>query len=537
MKAIILGQKRGIRKLSSRESYPSILKKYGTNNDSVMSSLLSSLKDAGIRDIVYVGGYHIEKVIQEHNDIKYYYYKKWESESDISALMEAKSEFNTDILVLQSDVVFRSQLVRLIAESKKQCLLGVNKSEELAHNEKIKFPRIIQNNTNVQNDLYFSGLAFLSKKFINENFDILTSKTFYKNSKSLLDWLYNAKIDENKVDLLNVGEYWTSVYAPLGLAKFIFGTKAQTLERIKPLISKSIILPQFSFTLRAWEKSEIDVINNIVNSDFGPKIVVRSSSKYEDSWTSSQAGKFHSELNVDTSNKIQITSAINKVIKSYFNANCYDLDNEILVQPFFTDIMASGVVFGCDMDNLSPYYIVNSDSKSRRSDTVPSGNGASLDTKIIYKNFDNSIEDKWHDSLLASVKEIQRAINYEAIDIEFIVSNNEEVFILQVRPLIVSANSNIQLDEEFDAQLDLTRKFYNVASTTDSEINSGFKLFSNMSDWNPAEMIGSQPKPLQSSIYQILITNHIWALARFQCGYRKAQSTQLMHLFSGNILM
>ena len=35
--------------------------------------------------------------------------------------------------------------------------------------------------------------------------------------------------------------------------------------------------------------------------------------------------------------------------------------------------------------------------------------------------------------------------------------------------------------------------------------------FGNMPDWNPAEIIGTKPKPLALSLYQELITNNIWA--------------------------
>ena len=36
-------------------------------------------------------------------------------------------------------------------------------------------------------------------------------------------------------------------------------------------------------------------------------------------------------------------------------------------------------------------------------------------------------------------------------------------------------------------------------------------IFSNMIDWNPAEMIGSKPSALSSSLYCELITDKVWA--------------------------
>ena len=35
-----------------------------------------------------------------------------------------------------------------------------------------------------------------------------------------------------------------------------------------------------------------------------------------------------------------------------------------------------------------------------------------------------------------------------------------------------------------------------------------------MPDWNPAEIIGTNPRKLASSLYQNQITDHIWSEAR-----------------------
>ena len=41
-----------------------------------------------------------------------------------------------------------------------------------------------------------------------------------------------------------------------------------------------------------------------------------------------------------------------------------------------------------------------------------------------------------------------------------------------------------------------------------------------MTDWNPAEMIGTKPNPLGISLYSELITNEIWAIQRKNYGYK-----------------
>ena len=40
-----------------------------------------------------------------------------------------------------------------------------------------------------------------------------------------------------------------------------------------------------------------------------------------------------------------------------------------------------------------------------------------------------------------------------------------------------------------------------------------------MADWNPSEIIGSNPRPLALNLYQYLVTDKNWYLARKEMGY------------------
>ena len=45
--------------------------------------------------------------------------------------------------------------------------------------------------------------------------------------------------------------------------------------------------------------------------------------------------------------------------------------------------------------------------------------------------------------------------------------------------------------------------------------------FSDMTDWNPAEIIGNNPNPLDYSLYNFLIMKNSWQKGRIQIGYNK----------------
>ena len=55
-----------------------------------------------------------------------------------------------------------------------------------------------------------------------------------------------------------------------------------------------------------------------------------------------------------------------------------------------------------------------------------------------------------------------------------------------------------------------------------------------MSDWNPAEMIGNNPKPLAISLYKELITNSIWAEQRSNYGYKNVKPNHLLINLGGS---
>ena len=63
--------------------------------------------------------------------------------------------------------------------------------------------------------------------------------------------------------------------------------------------------------------------------------------------------------------------------------------------------------------------------------------------------------------------------------------------------------------------------------------NKDITVLGQMPDWNPAEIIGKNPKKLSFSIYSKLITDSNWSKAREMMGYNRLSSKKLMFSFSG----
>ena len=84
----------------------------------------------------------------------------------------------------------------------------------------------------------------------------------------------------------------------------------------------------------------------------------------------------------------------------------------------------------------------------------------------------------------------------------------------------------------YSALKNIENKFSNLQNSP-SRLPGKFTVFSNMSDWNPAEMIGVKPSLLSLSLYSELITDNIWSEHRKNYFYQNVKPNPLMVNFLG----
>ena len=117
------------------------------------------------------------------------------------------------------------------------------------------------------------------------------------------------------------------------------------------------------------------------------------------------------------------------------------------------------------------------------------------------------------------------------MDIEFCIKNNK-VYILQCRSLL-GTKKNIDKYKLHSIITNLKKKFKKV-NQKNHTLFGNKTIFSNMSDWNPAEMIGKKPSQLSVSLYSELITNSVWSEQRRNYGYKDVYPNKLMLNFAGS---
>jgi len=305
--------------------------------------------------------------------------------------------------------------------------------------------------------------------------------------------------------------------------KKFFNNKAQTLINLKLKKAKIPKLQKIKF--KDYFRNQKNILKLISNSFKNEKIAIRSSFNNEDTNKTSNAGKFESYLNIKSIDYKNIISKINRLSKLKKNS----LNEYFFVQKMVSKVSFSGVVLTRNLENYTKcininYYIGNN------TEAVTSGKS---ETKSIlfFENNKFQIPKKFL-SLYSSIHEIINVTKEKELDIEFAVDQKGKVFILQVRKLVIPKKVKI-IDLNYKKLfLNLEKKISKLKLKHNSLLGET-TYFGNMPDWNPAEIIGTKPKPLALSLYQELITNHIWSENRLAYGYRDLSQFHLMTTFYG----
>jgi glutamine kinase len=305
-----------------------------------------------------------------------------------------------------------------------------------------------------------------------------------------------------------------------------FRTKAESLERLAPLLESAQVLPQVRFSVREW-RGQPDAVNaSIKNAPWssGP-VIVRSSACGEDGATGSQAGRYSSVLAVVGSKAI--AEAIDKVIESFADGS---VDDQIFVQPMLDDVAMAGVAFSRNPAG-GPYYILNYDDHTGLTDRVTAGVGDNLKTFYCLKSHPGSCPTRLL-PVIDLIRELESLLGCDAIDVEFAMGEDGQLYLLQVRPLAMECRAGAP-DAKVDAAVaDIARKV-ELLSRPHPYLHGSRAIYGVMPDWNPAEIIGVRPRPLSLSLYCELITDAIWAYQRDNYGYKNLRSFPLLVSFHG----
>lgn len=314
-----------------------------------------------------------------------------------------------------------------------------------------------------------------------------------------------------------------------GSASFAFGTKAQTLQWLRPLVHHSKIGELCFFDVNQWRRARDEVLAEIERRFGAARLAVRSSAVAEDGSDHSMAGRYTSCLNVDGGDSAALAEAIDRVVTSY-GGNPRD---QVLIQCMIEDIAVSGVITTHVLEDGAPYYVMNYDDESGKPDAITGGNSVSKTVLIHRRAGEEMIESDRVRRWLSMVQELEAVCGGTPLDVEFVQDGFEDRHLLQVRRITVERNWNRQVSQRVSSALEFVTGYVRERSRPRPALLGSRTILGEMPDWNPAEIISTSPRPLAVSLYRRLITDHVWREARARMGYRHPRGETLMTLIGG----
>ncbi len=490
-----------------------------------INTLHQSCPESHISVIV---GYQYDEIVQKYPNVNFSLALNWETESALHSFMQASWKPSEPVIAMYADTVFHQKTIEQFLKISSDVVIAIDSQwqHRFAKRPQTDMDRAETFITNSHGHVEYTGLI----KFTSEAISFIHSKGVNGLGSSFLELIELLKDEGFGITYFDVCGDWAEMNEPNDLIHFVLGTKAETLNRIRPHIKHSIISDQVVCSWLHWQNAKLKSFAAI-KEKFGDRaLIVRSSSAQEDGWQISNAGAFESILNIDGRDHDSLEKAIDKVFASY---NLLTDNSQVLIQPFIQNTIISGVIFTCDLYTGMPYYIINYDDKSGSTEMVTSGRQNDLRTIIISHSHKEMIShiDARLATVVRAAKELQLLLGFNKLDIEFAVDQFGHVHTFQVRPIIVEHDRyNVDdktLTDYLDASCDNFRKW----QPSSLKIIGDYTLFSNMADWNPAEIIGARPNPLALSLYRHIITDEIWGTQRAEFGYRDLRPFPLVYGF------
>lgn len=514
----------------------------------VLDWQVKALRSSGA-DLVFVGGYRVPEIISRYPRLPVIVNPSWAQTGAVGSLLRADPQSDRSCVVTYADILYRDDLVKRLRDDPHDVAIAVDSRWLQRYENRSAVDRASAEVLQLKegrllaaygsSDLgrpavasaEFAGLAKLGPR-------ALSLLREWGHNPETLRWdmprLLNAFVAHGiAVAAIDCEGEWAELNAPQDVARFVLGTKAQTLQRLRPMVRNSTIGEQVAFSVRDWLESPSDCVRHIQREFPAAIVVVRSSALGEDGFDSSAAGRFESVLDVDASDARELSLAVDHVAASYGDANAA---HQVLVQRMIQDARVSGVIMTRTLSYGAPYRVVNYDDSSGQSDTVTGGRAAALKTLYLHRESAElpSSAPPSMPAILSAVTEIEGLVGHDSLDIEFIVSSDERVHVVQIRPIAVNHQHWQGSDDLVQAAIDSARDDFARLQACGPFVLGKRAIFSVMTDWNPAEMIGLKPRRLAHSLYAELITDAVWAVQRGQYGYRRVASQPLMRSFMGH---
>lgn len=122
MKAVILAAGQGTRLKKYTENLPKGMLSF--MGKTIIERQIEMYRKCNIEDIIVVRGFAADKI--QYGGIKYYTNEDYANTNMVESLMAAKSEFDDDIILSYSDILFEEQMLRAMMSSTEDFAVAVD---------------------------------------------------------------------------------------------------------------------------------------------------------------------------------------------------------------------------------------------------------------------------------------------------------------------------------------------------------------------------------------------------------------------------
>lgn len=232
---------------------PSALKSVARNTTAMDWQIHSFEPVAPIVNIHFLGGYHVDEVIKTYPNLNFTVVPDWKNKNVLHTLLKAPFKGNP-AFASYSDTVFRKEVVLGMQAVEADVVYCVDTcwkeryeqrdSDDISSAETIA----VKNENGVSEAIEFTGLIYFKNAAV-EKIATLKEADVGTNLVDLLSFLENSGLSVKPFDA--AGD-WAELNSPADIARFILGTKAETLARLEPLVQCSHIGRQICFTSSRW---------------------------------------------------------------------------------------------------------------------------------------------------------------------------------------------------------------------------------------------------------------------------------------------
>lgn len=499
-----------------------------------------------VSEVTVVAGFQAEEIKSSYPALNVLVNKNWENTGSLQSMLLTDFDMNKYLFVNYGDVLVRRKTIEQMNASNADIVIAIDSSAgglpagttkstkkncELVSLFEGAATRLGYDLLPELADAEFVGVVRFAPAALKRLKELAKTLNLNGQHTSLSEVVELLRSKGDRIEVIDTHGQWVEVISSRDIAHFVLGTKADTLLRLKSVLSAATIQEVAAFTVADWKTNRAQVLQ-MVRAQFSGhanKLVVRSSARGEDTFNSSNAGGYDSVLNVDIVSELE--NAIVQVIASYDHGESND---QVLVQPMLHGVRLSGVAFTRTLEHYAPYYVINFD-KTGLTDSITSGNSKEHLTLHLRRGVPlEAVETEELRAVIAAIVEIEELLSYDALDIEFAVDDVGGVHIFQVRPIALKTKAFDNTDLEFDAAVGQAAYILrNLQKSPPNLPGSTPSIYSVMTDWNPAEIIGTAPGKLAETLYSYLIMDETWATQRAEYGYRDVRPNPLLISIAG----